>query len=347
MRAVRMHQHGGPDVLVYEDAPDPRPGPLEVRVRVRAVALNHIDLWVRRGLPRLRLQFPHILGADIAGVVDAVGEGARGVAPGDEVVLAPGVSCGQCRRCIAGDDTLCPQFSIFGEHIPGGYAEFVVAPRVNVLPKPAHLDFARAAAVPLVFLTAWNMLVTHARIHSGETVLIWGAGSGVGSAAIQIARLHHARVIATAGADWKLERARALGAEAVVNHTTEDVYEAVRRLTDRRGVDVVFDHVGAASWDVSIRSLARGGRLVTCGATTGPQAPTDLRYIYGRQLSIFGTWVGTRRELLEVMAHVDAGRLQPVVHAVLPLEAARAGHEMMERREQFGKIVLVVPEEGA
>jgi|DewCreStandDraft_2_1066082.scaffolds.fasta_scaffold06666_4 NADPH:quinone reductase-like Zn-dependent oxidoreductase len=347
MHAVRMHQHGGPEVLVYEDAPDPRPGPLDVRVRVRAVALNHIDLWVRRGLPRLRLQFPHILGADIAGVVDAVGEGVEGVAPGDAVVLSPGVSCGQCRWCIAGDDTLCPRFSIFGEHIPGGYAEFVVAPRANVLPKPARLDFVRAAAVPLVFLTAWNMLVTHARLRSGETVLIWGAGSGVGSAAIQIARLYHARVIATAGADWKLERARALGAEAVVNHSTEDVYEAVRRLTDRRGVDVVFDHVGAASWETSLRVLARGGRLVTCGATTGAQAPTDIRYIYGRQLSIFGTWVGAKRELLEVMVHVEAGRLDPVVHAVLPLAEARAAHEMLERREQFGKVVLAVSEAGA
>ncbi len=341
MRAVRIHQHGGPEVLIAEDAPEPALGPTDVLVGVRAVALNHIDLWVRGGLPRLRLTFPHILGADIAGVVAVVGDRAGGLRVGDEVVLAPGVSCGQCPGCIAGDDTLCPDYSIFGEHIPGGYADYVAAPRVNVLPKPPSLTFEEAAATPLVFLTAWNMLVTHARIRSGDTVLIWGAGSGVGSAGLQIARLFAGRVIATAGAAWKLDRAKALGADEVINHTEQNVADEVRRLTDRRGVDVVFDHVGAATWETSLKALARGGRLVTCGATTGPEVTTDIRYIYGRQLSIYGTWVGAKRELHEVMRLIAAGRLQPTVHAVLPLAQAAEAHRMMERREQFGKIVLV------
>lgn len=341
MRAVRLHRHGGPEVLVYEDAPDPAVGPTDVLVRVRAASLNHIDLWVRAGLPNLRLQFPHILGADVAGVVAGVGDRATGVRVGDEVVLAPGISCGQCPACAAGEDTLCPSYRVLGEHVPGGYADDVAVPLVNVLPKPARLSFEDAAAVPLVYLTAWNMLVTHARIRYGDTVLIWGAGSGVGSAAIQIARLFAARVIATAGAAWKLERARALGADEVINHAEQNVYDEVRRMTDRRGVDVVFDHIGTATWETSLRLLARGGRLATCGATTGPEATTDIRYIFGRQLSIYGTWLGTKREMYEVMRLIDAGRLHPVVHAVLPLADAAEAHRMMERREQFGKIVLV------
>ncbi len=341
MRAVLMHRHGGPEVLGYEDAPQPVPGPTDVLVRVRAASVNHIDLWVRGGLPRLRLTFPHILGADIAGVVAAVGEKVTRAAVGDEVVLAPGVSCGHCPACAEGDDVLCPSYSVLGEHIPGGYADYVVAPDVNVVGKPARLTFEQAAAAPLVFLTAWNMLVTHARIRYGDTVLIWGAGSGVGSAGVQIARLFAARIIATAGAAWKLERAKALGADEVINHAEQNVYEEVRRLTSRRGVDVVFEHVGAATWETSLKVLARGGRLVTCGATTGPEATTDIRYIFGRRLSIHGTWLGTKREFYDVMRLVDAGRLQPVVHAVLPLAQAADAHRMMERREQFGKIVLV------
>ncbi|MDR7521372.1 MAG: zinc-binding dehydrogenase [Armatimonadota bacterium] len=341
MRAVRIHQHGGPEVLALEDAPEPSAGPTEVLVGVRAVALNHIDLWVRRGLPRLRLSFPHILGADVAGVVAAVGEAARGVRPGDEVVLAPGVSCGQCPACLAGADNSCESYAILGEHIPGGYAQYVVVPRANVLPKPAHLTFEEAAAVPLVFQTAWNMLVTNGRIRMGDTVLIWGAGSGVGSAGVQIAKALGARVLATVGAAWKAERARDLGADEVINHTEQNVYEEVRRLTDRRGVDVAFDHVGKATWETSLRVLARGGRLVTCGATTGPDATTDIRYIFSRQLSIHGTYMGPKRDLHAVMRLVEAGRIRPVVHAVLPLAEAAEAHRMLERREQFGKIVLV------
>jgi NADPH:quinone reductase-like Zn-dependent oxidoreductase len=341
VHAVRIHQHGGPEVLTYEDAPEPALGPTDVLVAVRAAALNHIDLWVRGGLPRLRLQFPHILGADVAGVVAEVGNSATGVKVGDEVILSPGVSCGQCAACVAGTDTLCPSYSILGEHIPGGYAERLSVPRVNVLPKPAHLTFEEAAAVPLVFLTAWNMLVTNGRIRGGDTVLIWGAGSGVGSAGLQIARAYGARVIATAGQEWKLDQARELGADDVINHSEQNVYDEVRRLTDRRGVDIVFEHVGAATWETSLRSLARGGRLVTCGATTGAQGTTDIRYIFGRQLSIHGTWLGAKRELHDALRLVDSARLRPVVHAVLPLARAADAHRMMEQRQHFGKIVLV------
>jgi NADPH:quinone reductase-like Zn-dependent oxidoreductase len=336
-----MHQHGGPEVLVLEDAPEPRVGPTDVLVGIRAVALNRIDLWVRGGLPRLRVTFPHILGADIAGVVEACGDQVIGVQAGEEVVLSPGVSCGQCAACAGGHDTLCDRYSILGEHVAGGYAERIAVPRVNVLPKPAGLSFEEAAALPLTSLTAWNMLVTNGRIHRGDVVLVWGAGSGVGSVAVQIARAHGAHVIATAGAAWKLERARSLGASDVINHTDQNVYEEVRRLTERRGVDIVVDHVGAATWDTSVRLLAKGGRLVTCGATAGPEGTTDIRYIYGRQLSIHGTWLGTKREMQAVLQFVDAGLVRPVVHAVLPLAEAPEAHRMIERREHFGKIVLV------
>lgn len=322
--------------------PPPAVGPTDVLVRVRAAALNHLDVWIRKGLPRLAVTFPHIPGADVAGVVAEAGDAVRAIRVGDEVVVAPGISCGVCASCLAGEDNLCRDYSILGEHRHGGYAEFVAVPEANILPKPPQLSFEEAAAVPLVFLTAWNMLVTNGRLRFGDEVLVWGAGSGVGSAAIQIAGLFSARVIAVAGAAWKLEKARALGAAAGIDHREQDVLEEVRRLTGRRGVDVVFDHVGAATWQTSLKSLARGGRLVTCGATSGPEAVTDIRYVYGRRLSIHGTWMGTKRELHEVMRLVRAGRLRPVVHQVFPLDQAAAAQQVMERREHFGKLVLSV-----
>lgn len=340
LRVVEIREHGGPEVLQPAEWPTPEPGPGQVLVRVRAVALNHIDLWVRKGLPRLRLRFPHLLGADVAGEVAAVGPGVEGWTPGDAVMVHPGVSCGHCPACTAGQDNLCRHYAILGEHVPGGYAEYVVVPQANLLRKPAALVFEEAAALPLVMLTAWNMLVTNARLRFGETVLVWGAGSGVGSAAIQIARVFEARVLATAGAAWKLERARALGAEVVIDHRGQDVLEAVRQATDRRGVDVVVDHVGAATWEISLKALAHGGRLAVCGATTGPVAPTDIRYIFGRRLSIHGTWMGTKGEMRQVMALVERGRLRPVVHAVLPLEQAAEAHRLLEASEHFGKVVL-------
>jgi NADPH:quinone reductase-like Zn-dependent oxidoreductase len=342
MRAAVYTGHGGLEVIRLQEMPVPALGPTDVLVRVRATALNHLDLWVRRGLPRLRLTFPHIAGADVAGVVERVGAGVRAVAEGQEVLLAPGISCGVCRACLAGEDNLCPEYGILGEHRPGGLAEFVAVPEINVLPKPQALSFEEAAAFPLVFLTAWNMLVTNGRVGFEDTVLVWGAGSGVGSAAIQIARAFGARVIAVAGADWKLERARALGADETINHRAQDVLEEVRRLTGKRGVDLVVDHVGAATWDTSLKALARGGRLLTCGATSGAEAATDIRYIFGRRLAILGTWMGPKRDLRQALALLEAGRLRPVVHAVLPLEELARAEEILERAEHFGKVVLRV-----
>ena len=342
MKAVVYTGHGGPEVIRSQEMPVPEAGPADVLVRVKAVALNHLDLWVRRGLPRLSLTFPHIPGADVAGVVARAGSAVTTVRDGDPVVISPGVSCGVCAACLAGDDNLCARYAILGEHRHGGYAEYLAVPEANVLPKPAALSFEEAAAIPLVFLTAWNMLVDQARLRFGETVLIWGAGSGVGSAGIQIAKVFSARIIAVSGASWKLDRARALGADEVLNHREQDVAAAVRGLTARRGVDVVFDHVGAATWQTSIRALARGGRLVTCGATSGGDAATDIRYIYGRALSIHGSWMGTKANLRSAMRLVEQGRLAPVVHDVFPLEDAARAQEVMERAEHFGKLVLRV-----
>jgi NADPH:quinone reductase-like Zn-dependent oxidoreductase len=325
-----------------QEMPTPSIGPGEVLVRVRAAALNHIDLWVRQGLPRLRLAFPHIPGADAAGVVESVGAAVTRVRPGDKVMLSPGVSCGACQYCVAGQDNLCERYIILGEHRHGTYAEFVNVPEANILPKPSHLTFEEAASMPLVFLTAWNMLVTNARLRVGETVLIWGAGSGVGSAGIQIAKLVGARVLAVAGSRWKLDKAAVLGADAGIDYREADVLEEVRRLTGKRGVDVVFDHVGAATWQTSIKALMRGGRLVTCGATAGAEASTDLRYIFGRRLSIHGTWMGSKGELYDLMQAVEAGRLRPVVHQVFPWQQAVHAQDVMERSEHFGKLVLTV-----
>lgn len=340
MKAVRFHEHGGPEVLRLEEVPDPIAGPGEAVVRVHACALNHLDLWQRRGLERVKIPLPHIPGSDIAGRVVQAPPGA--VAVGQRVLVQPGLSCGRCAMCLAGRDNECGRYDIVGYHSDGGYAELVRVPVENLVALPDHVGDLEAAAFPLTFLTAWHMLVARARLGPGETVLVLAAGSGVGQAAVQVARLLGARVIATVGRPEKLARARELGADEVLNHTAEDVVERVRQLTDRRGVDVVVEHVGQATWETSVRCLARGGRLVTCGATTGASAGIDLRVLFARQLSLLGSYMGTKGELLQAASLFFAGRLRPVIDSVFDLADAADAHRRLEDRAHFGKIVLRV-----
>ncbi len=342
MKAIVMEKHGGPEVLEYTDAPKPPMGPTDVLVRVEACALNHLDIWVRGGLPGVKIPLPHIPGSDIAGEIAEVGSHVTRVKVGDKVVLCPGVSCGVCQTCANGLDNECRKYTLLGYLLEGGYAEYVAAPEVNAFPMPGGLSSEQAAAVPLVFLTAWHMLLGRATLKAGEDVLVWGAGSGVGSAAIQIAKLHGARVIATAGSDAKLAKAMELGADETVNHNSEDVVERVKSFTGKRGVDIVFEHVGEATWERSLRCLTRAGRLVTCGATTGGKAGFDIRKLFSSHWTILGSYMGTRGELGDVLKLVRQGRLKPVVDRVFPLAEAAAAHEYLESREQFGKVVLKI-----
>src|SRR6202166_3821753 len=339
MKAVRIHQFGGPEVLIYEDVPDPQPRKDQVLVRVRACSLNHLDVWVRKGLPGVKL--PHILGSDIAGEVVEAGEYVSGFKAGQRVLLSPMHYCGHCAKCVAGVQNQCREFTVLGNGVDGGNCELIAAPAANVIPIPDSLDFNQAASVPLVFVTAWHMLVGLAGVRPGQTVLVLGASSGVGIAAIQIAKLFHCRVITTAGDETKLEKARALGADYGINHYQQKISDEVRKITNKEGVDVVIEHVGAATWDESVRSLKSGGKLVTCGATTGPQVGVDLRFVYSRQLSVLGSYMGTMGELHEVLKHVFSGRLKAVVDRTFPLKEARAAHEYMEKSQMFGKIVLI------
>jgi NADPH:quinone reductase-like Zn-dependent oxidoreductase len=320
MKAVRIHEFGGPEVLRYEDVPDPKLRQDQVLVRVKACALNHIDLWIRKGLPGVTL--PHILGADIAGEIAEVGEYITGFKPGQRVLLAP------------------MHFTVLGNRVDGGNCELIAVPAVNIIPIPDSLDFHQAASLPLVFTTAWHMLVGRAHIRPGETVLVLGASSGVGIAAIQIAKLFHARVITTAGDETKLEKARTLGADHGINHYQQKISEEVRKITNKEGVDIVIEHVGSATWEESMKCLKPAGTLVTCGATTGFAASIDLRFLFSRQLSLLGSYMGTMAELREVLGHAFAGRLQPVVDRVFPLKEIRAAHEYLEQSRMFGKVVL-------
>jgi len=338
MKAVRIHQFGGPEVLIYEDVPDPRPRKDQVLVRVRACALNHLDLWVRKGLPGIKL--PHIPGSDIAGEVAEVGEYVSHIKTGQRVLVAPMHFCGNCAECLAGLQNQCREFTVLGNGVDGGDCELIAVPAANLIPIPESFDFASAASVPLVFVTAWHMLVGRAALRPGQTVLILGAGSGVGTAAIQIAKMFHCRVITTAGNEAKLAKARELGADHGINHYSQKISEEVRRITNKKGVDIVIEHVGAATWEESVKSLKSGGTLVTCGATTGPAAAIDLRHLFARQLSLLGSYMGTMGELQEVMQHVFAGRLKPVVDRTFPLSEIRAAHEYLENSQMFGKVVL-------
>jgi NADPH:quinone reductase-like Zn-dependent oxidoreductase len=340
MRAIRFHEHGGIEVLKYEDAPDPRVEANEVLVKVRACALNHLDIWLRKGTASWKLPMPHIVGSDISGEVAEVGSLVTRVKPGDRVLLSPGISCGQCRECFEGLDSACRSYTLFGLMVDGGYAEYVKSPEMNVIPIPGDLSFDEAAAVPLCSVTAWHMLITRAQLRPGEDVLVMAAGSGVGSIGIQVAKLMSARVIAVAGTDAKLEKARELGADEVINHRTQSIASEVRRLTNKRGVDVVMDHVGAAVWEDCFESLATYGRFVTCGTTSGEEAKLNLRVLYGRQRTILGSFMGGKGELLEVLKFIGQRKVRAVIDSAFPLRDAAAAQKKMEDRDLFGKILL-------
>ncbi len=338
MKAVRIHQFGGSEVLTYEDIPDPRPRKDQVLVRVKACSLNHLDVWVRKGLPGVKV--PHILGSDVAGEIAEAGEYVAGFTPGQRVLIAPMHFCGHCVKCLAGLQNQCREFTVLGNAVDGGNCELIAVPAANVIPIPDSLDFNQAASVPLVFVTAWHMLVGLAGIRPGQTILVLGASSGVGIAAIQIAKLFHCRVITTAGNESKLEKARALGADYGIDHYKQKIFEEVRKITKKEGVDIVVEHVGAATWDESLKSLKTAGTLVTCGATTGPSVGIDLRQLFARQLRLLGSYMGTMNELHEVLGHVFAGRLKPVVDRVFPMSEIRSAHEYLEKSQMFGKVIV-------
>ena len=329
MKAVRIHEDGGPDVLVLEDVPDPVAGDGEVLIRLRASALNHLDVWIRKGLPSVPK--PRILGADGAGVVEALGAGVSGFEPGQRVVINPGV--------MAANGAI----HVVGEHGDGTNAELIAVPATNVYPIPDNLSYEEAAAFPLVFETAYRMLVTRARLVEGEWVLLWGIGSGVSTAGLAIAKALGARTIVTSSSDAKLERARELGADVTVNHADDDVKAAVKEATGGHGADVVVDHVGEATWRLSLEAAAREGRIVVCGATSGPNPPAALHRVWWKQLSILGSSMGDKADFEAVYDLVASGRALPVVDEVVPLGEIRRAHERLEAGEQLGKIVLTIP----
>jgi NADPH:quinone reductase-like Zn-dependent oxidoreductase len=342
MRAALFRRHGGPEVMEVGEVPAPVPGPGEVLVRVRAAALNHFDLWLRQGLPALRVPLPHVPGGDIAGEVAGLGPGAAGVKEGDRVVVNPGLSCGRCRRCLEGEDNLCADYRMVGEHTWGGEAELVAVPAANVVPSPAGVPDAELASLPIVFLTAWQMLVDKAKVRPGETVLVLAAASGVGIAAVQVARLLGAHVIAAASSPAKLAKAAALGAESGIDYTSADLVAEVKRLTAGRGADVVVEHTGAATFPSAVRASARGGRIVTCGATAGYETPLNLRHVFWRQLSILGSTLAPKGRLYPILQLVAEGKLRAVVDRVLPLAEVAEGHRALEAREVIGKVVLTI-----
>ncbi len=338
MRAAIFHEHGPPAVLRVEEVARPEPGAGEVLVRVRAAAMNHLDLWVRRGLP-VETTMPHIGGSDVAGEIEELGSGVEDVGVGERVVVNPSLWCGQCEWCHRGEQSLCVRFRILGEHTNGGFAELVAVPARNVLPIPAGVEWTRAAAAPLVFQTAWRGLLTRARLRAGEDVLITGGSGGVATAAIQIAKLAGARVFAVTSTDH-VAAVLELGADVVYDRLAVDYSREVWKDTGKRGVDVVLDSVGEATWGDNVRALARGGRFVTYGATTGPNSHTDVRLLFWKQLQIIGTTMASRSEFESVMGLVFRGVLNPVVDEVLPLERIVEAHERLESGRQFGKVVV-------
>ena len=340
MKAVVFSQHGGPEVLQYEDVPKPKPGAGEVLIQVKAASINHIDIFLRRGMPGVKVPMPKIVGSDAAGIVSELGTGVSGLSVGQRVTINPGISCGHCEFCAAGFGSQCASWAMVGENRDGAYAEYVAVPAHIVLPIPDSMSFEEAAAAPLVFITAWSMMVGKGNIRPGEDILILGAGAGVGTAAIQIAKMVGCRVFAAASSAEKLQRAKALGADILIDYRADEFDKKIRELTNKRGVDVVVDYVGADTWVRSLRSARRGGRILTCGATTGFAPQTDLRQIFFRQLQVFGSTMGSHRDFLEVMKCIFRGQLKPVIDRVLPLAEAWKGHELIEQRNVFGKLIL-------
>jgi 2-desacetyl-2-hydroxyethyl bacteriochlorophyllide A dehydrogenase len=341
MKAVLFREHGGPDKLSYEELPMPQIGPHEVLIRVKACALNHLDIWIRQGNPAYPIPLPHVSGSDVAGIVEQVGAQVENISVGARAFVSPGISCWNCEFCLAGRDNLCRSYSLMGAKLHGGYAEYVKVPFRNVLPIPENVTFEQAAAFPLVSVTASHMLFALAGLQHGETVLVMGAGSGVGMMAVQLAKLAGARVLTTVGSDDKIPKAVILGADAVINHAKEKVAERVKLLTEGQGVDVVIEHIGPEVWDTCVESLAKGGRLITCGATTGGEVTLNLRYVFSRQLTIKGSYMGTRAELVKAAELIGQKRLIAVIDRTFPLQEARAAQELMADRKLFGKIVLV------
>lgn len=343
MKASLFYKYGSPDVLEFDDIEDPIVDNNEVLVRVKACSINHLDLWIRSGKTGYSdIKLPHILGCDISGIIEDSGN-ASGISNGDEVVVAPGTSCGNCNQCLQGQDNFCREYSIIGGWgRKGGYAEFASVPIQNIMTKPKHLSFEESASIPLTFLTAWNMLVKRAQIKTGEIVLIVGGSSGVGSAAIQIAKLFNCYVFATAGTEEKLIKMKELGADFVINHSNDDFGEIIRENTNRAGADVVFEHVGTATWSRSIDSLTHGGRLITCGTTTGSETDFDIRMLYRRQLSIMGSFMGSKGDLFHLLEFINIGALKPVVGNIFPLKDASKAHDLIENRQHFGKVILKI-----
>ena len=341
MKALVLNAIGGMEHLAVADIPDPRPtAPDDVLVRIQRASLNHLDLWVVRGLPGVEYAFPHVMLGDGAGIVAAVGEAVEHVAVGDRVMLNPGVSCYRCAMCRAGEHSLCTSYRLLGEHGPGTAAEYLVVPARNCAPVPDGMPWEKAAAFSLATLTAWRLLTTRGRVRPGETVLIWGIGGGVAQAGLQIAQLCGARTVVTSSSDAKLERAAAMGADITLNHADVDVAKEVRRLTGKRGVDLVLDNVGEATWQDSLRCLTPLGRLVTCGGTSGPMVTTDVRRLFWFQYDIMGSTMGNHREYQEIVRLAGDGKLWPVIDSCFPLDDGVAAFERLQHADHFGKVVI-------
>jgi NADPH:quinone reductase-like Zn-dependent oxidoreductase len=344
LRAVLFNEHGGIESLKYtEDAPKPTiEDSKDVIVKVRACALNHLDIWARRGRPGLDIPLPHISGSDIAGDVVEFGRRVKGLDEGQKVLIYPGVGCNTCVYCTSNRDSSCRDYKILGYQLNGGYAEYVKVTENNIFPFPESLSYEEAATLPLDLVTSWHMLVSRAKVEPAETVLVWSAGSGVGTFAIQIAKIFGATVITTVGEDWKIEHAKKLGADFIINYKKEDLLQTVRSITKERGTDIVLDHVGESTWERSIKSLAPLGRLVTCGATSGYQGTTDIRYVFSKQLSILGSYMGSRSDLYQALKFVQKEKIRPVLDKVFDLREVAIAQKRMEESKHFGKVVLSV-----